>query len=476
MSERKKDLLLLSFWVLLVFWVRAWNGDLRADALSYAVIAKGMAEGGHWLDPRIIDIPYQNKPPLFFWLVAGFFKLLGVGFYAAKLPALIFATADVFLIYLVALKWFKERDIAFFSAFSFATTRWLVRDFTTVRPESLLVFALLMGLYSFSLISEKKKSGPYLLGLSFILAYMAKMSFAFLLPLWFFIYALGSGRVREWLWWPHLYGGALFGFSVPALWLLMFEARSPGYMRNIFIRETFEKAAQGFDVGTDKLMYLKEFLLYQPWLIFLLVGVVVLWRERKNPHPRFILTGGFLMGFVLQLSTGKAARYLIPLTPMLAMTAAHGIVRFKKINSFMRKFALYAAPVFLVFLWTVPVPINPPKFHTLHLAAELGKESPDYRETFAFLAKDAARTKIPLVQWAPGPLAGGVNEYRLSNYFYLPRGTPVWDDASLKRGAGKGNFLLLAPAPYIDKMPPELKPVLIHRDRYHALLLLRGRD
>jgi 4-amino-4-deoxy-L-arabinose transferase-like glycosyltransferase len=471
MSKRKQDLLLISAWTLLLYWVSAWNGDLRGDALTYAVIAKGIAQGGSWLHLKVIDIPYQNKPPLFFWVVAVFFKLLGTGFYASKLPALLFATADVFLVYFVALKFFKKEEIAFFSAFSFVSARWLVRSFVSTRPESLLALALLGGLYAIYLMGEKRRAGPYLFGASFVAAYMAKMTFAFVLPVWLLIYAVSARRVGEWLRWGHAYGGLALALSVPVLSVIYFEMTSPGYARNLFLRQTFERAAVGLDVRTDKLMYLKDLLYYQPWLIFLLIGGWVLWAKRKESESRFMLISTVLMALVLQFSVGKASRYLVPVSPMLAMITAHGVSRVRWAGAFLRKLALFAAPVLLLFFWTVPVPLNQPRFHTLRLALELQKERPDSNKHIPLSARAGLKDKIELVQWMPHELAGKADEYRLSNYFYLPEGTPVLDSRALTERATKGQFLFLAPARYMDKIPAHLSPILIDSDGYHVLFL-----
>ena len=56
-----------------------------------------MLAGGDWTVPHFNGLPYLDKPVLFFWLVAGAFRLLGVGETAARLPAALGAVATVAL-------------------------------------------------------------------------------------------------------------------------------------------------------------------------------------------------------------------------------------------------------------------------------------------------------------------------------------------------------------------------------------------
>lgn len=467
-----REIFLLGLWVLVVFWVGARFGDLKNDPLVYAVISKDMALGGNWLSPALMGEPYLNKPPLFFWIVGGFFKLFGASFYAAKLPSLLFATADVFMLYYIALKWFEDRDTAFFSAFSFLGTRWLVRDFATCRPESLLVFGMLLGLVAFTWMLEGKRRGPYLLGAAFALMAMTKFSFALFLPLAVFLYAATRKKLASWLRWPHLWGGAALGLLIPGAWLLHFESRNPGYFAHMFLGQTVKRAVEGLDVGSDPLMYLKEMAFYyHPWLVFFLIGCVLMWKRRRSEYAWFTLVAAAAIAVVLQFSTGKASRYLIPLTPFLAMISAHGVVRYEKARLFMRGAALYLVFGLLVFFWSVPVVINPPKFRALHLAAELQRGGPLYTDTFAFLHKPAAAQNArPLAEWSP---PGAPDEYRMANYFYLPAGRLLWGDADLKDYAenGRGDILLIAPSRFAEALPQGNKILWtkLHADRYHTL-------
>lgn len=472
-DSHRDRLIILTLWCLLVIWLRPWNGDLRNDPLTYACISKDMVENNNWFSPTIDGGPYLNKPPLYFWLVALSFKIFGVSFYASKVPSLLFATVSVFLLYWIVFRWFGDHDMAFFSAFSFETTRWVVTNFTTNRPESLLVFSILLGCYALVLMKENDGKGPYLLGLSFAIGFLTKLYFAFFLPLIILIYGLTGKRIYQWLRWPHLYYGCLAGLILSSVWFIYFEGRHPGYIRYLTNYQTIHRVTEGLDVGDDPLMYIRELLrYYYPWLPFFIIGVPVLLKRLGRDYHWFVFLAILAMFIPLQISKGKAARYLTMLTPFLSIVAALGAVHFDRLKRFMKGLAAYAVIPLFVFFWTIPVTVNPEKFHVLHLAERLSRGARvDYTDPLAFLrsGKAAGTRGLQFVEWTPSEPE---REYRLIHYFYLSRSFIHWDDTRLAKWveAGDSPVILLTLPNALDRLPAQIKWVELDSDKYHSLL------
>src|SRR5947209_17842055 len=62
---------------------------IEPDEGRYAEIGREMLTSGDWVVPTLNGRPYLDKPPLFYWLLAGSFELFGVSARAARLvPAL----------------------------------------------------------------------------------------------------------------------------------------------------------------------------------------------------------------------------------------------------------------------------------------------------------------------------------------------------------------------------------------------------
>ena len=77
---------------------------IEPDEGRYAEIGREMLTSGDWLVPQLHHEPFYDKPPLFFWLVAASFRVLGTHEWVARL---IPATATLFAV--LATFWFGAR-------------------------------------------------------------------------------------------------------------------------------------------------------------------------------------------------------------------------------------------------------------------------------------------------------------------------------------------------------------------------------
>ncbi|OZB71702.1 MAG: phospholipid carrier-dependent glycosyltransferase [Thiomonas sp. 13-64-67] len=69
-----------------LFW-RLGAAPIRdTNEALYASIALAMAHGGSWIIPHLDGVPYIEKPPLLYWLMALSFKAFGAGAWQARLP------------------------------------------------------------------------------------------------------------------------------------------------------------------------------------------------------------------------------------------------------------------------------------------------------------------------------------------------------------------------------------------------------
>ena len=474
-DSHKRWIFLLILWSLIFLWVRPWAGDLRSDTLRYACIAKDMATNNNWLSPVLDGQPYMNKPPLYFWLVAISFKIFGFSSYAAKIPSLLFATLNVLLLYLIVYRLFKDHDLAFFSAFVFESTRWIIKNFASNRPESLLVFSVLLSWYSLTLLNQKDKKGPYLLGLSFAIAFMSKLFFAFFFPAVLFAYGLTTRRLYGWLRWSHFYYGCLLGLLLASPWFVYSEINQAGYISYLVNDQTVQRIVEGADTRKDAFMYLKEIITYyHPYLIFFALGIPLLWKKRREENYVFIILAIIIIYLPLQLSAGKTDRYLTILTPFLSVVTATGIMRFEKIKKFAKNFSVYGIIPLFIFFWIVPVKVNPEKFSVVPTALRLSKaDRMDYKDPLLFIkeGQKVPSDRLRFVEWTYTPQA---LEYKLVYYFYLSDSFVHWTNEELQEWMKEGDkpIILFTSQKSINELPRDaVHWIEIDSDKYHSLFV-----
>jgi 4-amino-4-deoxy-L-arabinose transferase-like glycosyltransferase len=79
-----------------------------SDEAFYAEAAREMVESGDWLTPRYNYANRFQKPVLFYWLVAGTYKVTGATEFAARFPAALSGIGLAVLTWFCARRWFGD--------------------------------------------------------------------------------------------------------------------------------------------------------------------------------------------------------------------------------------------------------------------------------------------------------------------------------------------------------------------------------
>jgi 4-amino-4-deoxy-L-arabinose transferase-like glycosyltransferase len=82
---------------------------LDPDEPVYAETAKEMIQFHDFLSPRIYGEYWYDKPPMYYWLAAGSFQLLGVNEFAARFPSALLALICVLYVYSDGSRLFDQR-------------------------------------------------------------------------------------------------------------------------------------------------------------------------------------------------------------------------------------------------------------------------------------------------------------------------------------------------------------------------------
>lgn len=299
-----------------------------ADEARYTLIAKELLDNGNVFLLTVNGAPYDQKPPLVFWLFAVALKACGgetVSF-APRIVAVIFALITLCCTYLCGRKLLNARA-GFYSAFILATFPVFMNQAVKARLD--MIFAAFIVIAITAIITRKPDKPVGWLrafgiwgGLAG--AFLAKGPLALLIVLVFIIlYAAANGKN----WW-RVMGQLRFGFglifvlAVIAIWLAI-EIHLVGlsFVTNQIGGETVERVMQGDHKNPVWYYFAHTFETIGVWLFVLLTAIYMLIRRKLSPMPQLkIWLFWFLPGFILlTLASGKRVTYLLPLLPPLAL-------------------------------------------------------------------------------------------------------------------------------------------------------------
>lgn len=139
----------LCLWLGIIFFLffNVGHGSIRFwdEGLS-ALRALNMYEKGFSFTVQTHTTPDFNKPPLYYWLAAAFYHLLGPGLLAVRLPSVLFALGSFIMVWVLAKKITGSYWAAVFACFSLLlNSHWM--NFARVGMlESSVAFFLLAAI------------------------------------------------------------------------------------------------------------------------------------------------------------------------------------------------------------------------------------------------------------------------------------------------------------------------------------------
>lgn len=302
---------------------------------QHAEIARELARSGDPFRLTLNGVPYVDKPPLLYALLALAFAVGGASEGAARaVPALATLAA------VGATAWLGARlaggRAGFVAGLALFTSAGFFAFGRYVRPESLFVAALAGG-FALALTGlAENRRGRVAAGLAlFGLAALAKDPLGALAPPLVLGLAAGlAGRARplgRWLPWP----GVVAGLSLAFGWWVLVETRTPGFVwytvvDNHVLNVLRARRFPDEDIPLSALEFLAVGLLgAAPWILAAGATVWSLARRRAWRDPRELpwvvlaLWAGGVFGATL-LSGFRLPHYGLPAYFAIALLAARG--------------------------------------------------------------------------------------------------------------------------------------------------------
>ncbi|WP_254063247.1 glycosyltransferase family 39 protein [Rhodanobacter sp. L36] len=338
LSDARRELILFAVFALLVLGLGIGLRDpWPSDEPRFALAARWMAEHGEWLFPHRGHELYADKPPVFMWLQASAYQLVGNWRVAFLLPSLLAALGALALVYDLARRCWSHRS-ALLAAATLLVTIHFTYQMRNAQIDPLLLGWITLanyGMLRHLLVGPSWQwfaVGCFFAGVGVITKGVGVLAMLMLVP-----YLLA--RKQRWNQLAIIHGGwrwigGLACFFVPILaWLLpmLLAARANGdaqhaeYVQDILFGQTVHRYAAPPGHFHSPLYFLGVIIFdWMPLSLLLPWAIPAWWRRCKRRDARFLLPLGwtFLVVVFFSLSPGKRDVYILPALPMIAFALA----------------------------------------------------------------------------------------------------------------------------------------------------------
>ena len=305
-------------------------GDLHLDGVLYAEVARGLVEGGDWLNLTLGGDPYWRKPPLGFWLMGGAYQLGGVSEATARLPAVLGGMLSGVAVHLIAARLWDAR-VGLVAGVILVTTSPFVQNAVTARLDTVPTLLSLLSLLAYVRAADSHRIADFAVaGACFGLAVLAKGVFGLTGPFFFVLYCATTGRLRA-LASAGFVVSVVVGMTVALPWHVYQVVRwGPAFLDVYLFEQTVDRLTGqlgGYDDTTSYLVHLVRD--DWPWLPFTVAGVVLAAHAVRRGERRAAFLLAWALGYLMlvSLSAGQRGRYLTQLYPPASILAALAVLR-----------------------------------------------------------------------------------------------------------------------------------------------------
>ena len=313
-GKMKRQLAILTVLGFFFFLFGNWFLSLTSpDEGKNAYAALHMLKSGDWI------VPYYNchyrfeKPPLFYWFTALFFKFFGINEFAARFVSGISALFTSFLVYFLIRDFFKGL-VPLYGAiiFDLFIHNWV--EARSATPEMLLTFWSTLGVFLF--LKKKTVLAWLVLAFAFLTKGPVGVGLPLLVVLIFGILQKGFKDGIK-LFWERIYsplGWVLFSLIASSWYVLMLYKFGWNYFYKFFVLENIAR----FTGKLGKHIY--PWWYYIPVVLLSTVLFVPIWfRALSKFKEQKPLWGWFFTVFTFySISKGKLHHYMLFAYPPLA--------------------------------------------------------------------------------------------------------------------------------------------------------------
>jgi 4-amino-4-deoxy-L-arabinose transferase-like glycosyltransferase len=323
------------------------------DAVQ-AQIAANMLHSGDWVIARLDGVPYIEKSPLVYWLMATSYRIFGVHDWAARIPIALAAVLLAWVTYRYG-RWAFDQRTGYYTGIVLATCIGLFLFTRILIPDVILTLTTCLAFWSFQRATDPAELRPRtwaaVLAASLGAGVMLKGLIALVVPGGgIFVYLLVTRQLFSERLWKRLYvvSSAAIFLLIAAPWHIIATLRMPPYlnftmhsgpgeyhgffwfyfMNEHVLRFLNLRYPRDYDTVPRPLFWLLHFVWLFPWSVYFPAVL----RQSFKPVDRAGRTrllalcwAGFLLVF-FTLSTTQEY-YSLPIYPALALLLGSAMVR-----------------------------------------------------------------------------------------------------------------------------------------------------
>ncbi|MDR4482336.1 MAG: glycosyltransferase family 39 protein [Nitrospirales bacterium] len=302
----------------------------------YAIVTHTMMGAQDYVHLWLRGEPYFNKPPLFFWLQAGFIHGLGWSEAALRLPSILSSLGTMITTYFLGRLLFSELA-GFWGALVCATCYAALWFGPLAIIDPVLTFCMTLGMYAWARAYFQESSEWWYL-VAFValaLGSMVKTLHAFALPILvmgIFLWMRGDRKVfrKPYFW----IGVILSGLMLGSYYLLLGSEFSQHYFyeenlkRMITVSGDQKHSAWEAYWGKRPIFWYGLVIWFDlfPWSALFPIGLFLIWKRRpwlESPKELWVFLWVVVYFVALSLAPEKHERYLLPLLPAFGLLVGY---------------------------------------------------------------------------------------------------------------------------------------------------------
>lgn len=349
------------FWLLLIFASIYILGNVGTGSLStwdealYANISRNIVKTGDWLIMRQGSRLWFDKPPLYMWCTAFFYKIFGVSEFSTRLTSGLFGIATIMVLYLFAKK-MADKTTAFFASLILLALPHYVHFSKLGMMDVPLTFFTVLSLYFF-LMGAQKEVYLFYSGAVIGLAYLTKGFAGFLGPIIIAFYSIFTKNIRLIFKRQFVAGAALAFLIIFLLHLMQSLSVGPVALKEYFSFHIYKRATSVLENHGGGINFYQKAIFNKniPWSVMIYASFFYLaWSsfKYKNKDTIFLSSWIIVTYLLYTLVRTKLHWYIMPIYPALALSSAIFVRRFLKGK------ALYFSLAVILLCMLIQVPLS----------------------------------------------------------------------------------------------------------------------